>query len=133
MPQTKMSKNHSSKTTPYFLLKYSCTLKSGTRRNLSLMPSSNNRERSMNKQNKTRITNRNKRESGKWLKRQLFGGSSTRAFMTKMETISKDPYKLPPIRSALPRRLQMIIFCKSEVEKNMALISTKKSIVKLAS
>ena len=85
----------------------------------------------MIKQRMTKITSKSKRKLEKLLRKLHFGENSTLGFMTKMEIIFNDLYKLLPNRLVLLKRHLMIIYFKLEMAKSMGLTSIKKSTVKL--
>jgi len=78
----------------------------------------------MKKHKMTKTTSKRRKRSEKLYKKLPYGESSTLGSMTKMATISKDLWSRQLLRLVLPKKHSMIIFCKSEVERNMGLIST---------
>ncbi len=80
---------------------------------------------------KIKIINKNKKKLGKLLRKLLYGENSIQASMIKWEIIYKNHWKMRPIKQELPKKPQMIICFKLEMEKSMALILIKKLTVKL--
>lgn len=80
---------------------------------------------------KIKIINKNKKKQVKLYKKQPYGGNSIQDSMIKWETTYKNPYKMQQIKQVLPKKHQMTIYYKLEMERSMDLISIKKLIVKL--